>query len=429
MYFKDLIKSLPSLKSKFGQGVIWNIGSLGILGIVGILLNILIARFYGAEILGVFNQAFAFYILASQIAVWGMHFSVLKHISQFSEDKKKCNSIISSSIILTIVISLVISIIIYSLKGFFGGILGSENVKEAVGYIAPAIFFFAINKLLLYVLNGFRHMKNYAFSNALRYVMILVFLIIGIILGVSGNTLPIIFTLGEFVVLCWLIISTSKLYSFTLNKFKEWAKKHLEFGNKIMLSGTLHETNTRVDILMLGIFTSDAMVGIYSLASIIAEGVSMIYIAVKANVNPILTKLYFKKRIKKLREIIKKGVKAFYILMFAVVIISIILYPFFLQIFMEDASFYESWYIFIILLFGILLSSGYLPFNQILIQTGFPGWHTIMIAIVVASNILLNLIFIPLLGLYGAAIATSLSFIISMVILKVFVKKLIKIQV
>jgi len=424
MVFKEILKATPNMKSRFSQGVIWNFLSLIILGISGILANILIAKYYGAEILGVFNQVFAFYILASQIAVWGIHFSVLKHVPQFAKNKKQCNSIISSSLVLTIVLSILVAIIIWFLKGAIGSFLDSPGVARAIPYIIPAIVFFALNKLLLHVLNGFRHMKNYAFSTALRYILLLVFSVIAILLNFPGHSLPIIFTFSEFLVFCWLIVNVRNLYSFTLKDFRKWTRIHFVFGTKIVLSGALFEVNTRVDILMLGIFTSDKTVGVYSLASIIAEGVSMIYMAVKANVNPILTKLYFQKKIKRLREIIKKGVSLFYLFMLVVVLIAIALYPVFLNIFIKDPSFIQSWYVFMILMTGILLSSGYLPFNQILAQTGFPGYYTLMISSVIVVNIILNLALIPLLGIYGAAIATASSFIFSILVLKIMVKKL-----
>ena len=69
------------ISKKFTSDLIWNFFSLGILACSGIIINIFIARYYGSSYLGVFNQVFAIYILLSQFAIGGVHFSTLKHIS------------------------------------------------------------------------------------------------------------------------------------------------------------------------------------------------------------------------------------------------------------------------------------------------------------------------------------------------------------
>jgi O-antigen/teichoic acid export membrane protein len=50
-------------------------------------------------------------------------------------------------------------------------------------------------------------------------------------------------------------------------------------------------------------------------------------------------------------------------------------------------------------------------------QLGRPGTQTLFIAGFFGSNVLLNLALIPLLGIYGAAFATALSFV-AMVLLQ-----------
>ncbi len=52
------------------------------------------------------------------------------------------------------------------------------------------------------------------------------------------------------------------------------------------------------------------------------------------------------------------------------------------------------------------------PFLMLFSQLGRPGTQTLFIAGVFLSNVLLNLALIPWLGLYGAALATALSFLV-----------------
>jgi O-antigen/teichoic acid export membrane protein len=64
--FTNRLRAL--LGDKFSQGVIWNIVSLGIAGVCGIVVNYLVGEVYGPAALGVFNQVFAVYVVASQLA-------------------------------------------------------------------------------------------------------------------------------------------------------------------------------------------------------------------------------------------------------------------------------------------------------------------------------------------------------------------------
>jgi O-antigen/teichoic acid export membrane protein len=66
---------------------------------------------------------------------------------------------------------------------------------------------------------------------------------------------------------------------------------------------------------------------------------------------------------------------------------------------------------------------------MLLSQTGFPGSQTIFFFLIFATNLLLNLAFIPIFGIYGAAIATSIASVLQVFYLKFFAAKIIKIKI
>ena len=78
-----------------------NYVALGILGVSGLAINFLIGGYYGAVALGVFNQAYAVYVLVSQIAVMGIHHSTLKYVAEHSGKSETIAPIIRSSLILS----------------------------------------------------------------------------------------------------------------------------------------------------------------------------------------------------------------------------------------------------------------------------------------------------------------------------------------
>lgn len=120
---------------------------------------------------------------------------------------------------------------------------------------------------------------------------------------------------------------------------------------------------------------------------------------------------------------VRWGIKKFYWVMGGIAILSVMLYPALIYLFLNKAGFMLSWPLFAILTAGVVLSAGYLPFNMLLNQVGYPGWHTLLVGLKVIVNIIFNAMLIPLIGTYGAAVATALSFILAVLFFKVFVRK------
>jgi len=417
------IKDLP-LTGKFSRDVSWNLASFVFLGLSGILLNIIVGRFYGAEILGVFNQVFAIYIFLSQLAVFGLRFSVLKHVAEFSDDQQACNAIISSAIAVSALCAGVVSGISWLLSDWFGSIFNSPRVAQGWLIVLPGFFCFALNKVLMGVLNGFREMKAYAFATGSRYILMVIMLIGCVLFKAPGYAITLAISWGEIILLFALLWTTRRLYRpVWITRWSGWGRRHFVFGAKSFLSGTLAELNTRVDVIMLGYFTTDRAVGIYSMAALIVEGFMQVLIVVRDNLNPLLTKYATQNRKEELKQMTRRGLIILYPAVTLLGLIAVLVYPYFIKFFVADQEFLIGWLPFGILMAGLVLASGYLPFNMFLVQAGFPGLHTFFEIMIVGSNIVLNALFIPRWGLYGAAAATALSFILSVAYLKLLVKK------
>ena len=190
-----------SRTKKFKTDFLWNVFSLGILGVSGIIINILIAHYYGSEELGVFNQVFAFYIVLSQFSVLGIHYSVLKHVSYNQENIDRISAIVISAIILCIALASVFAFFTYISRELGGNLMHSPGVSIGLGLVAPGLIGFSLNKVLLNVLNGLNHMRSYAVFQALRYLLILVGVVLVIAFSMPGYYLAGSLTFAELVLL------------------------------------------------------------------------------------------------------------------------------------------------------------------------------------------------------------------------------------
>jgi O-antigen/teichoic acid export membrane protein len=429
MKIKGILEKLP-IPIKFTTDVIWNIFSYATMAVCGVVLNILIAIYYGSAALGVFYQAYAIYIFLSQFAAGGAQLSVLKNVSQFSKDGAESNTIINAGLFLTASVAAVVALVAFLLKDVVANVLNSPDMATAVICLSWGLFFFALNKVWLAFHNGCRRMKAFAVFQSLRYIFMLAFLGVFILLSVEGNKLAAIFSLAELTL--FLIVSVYSFRYFRLEisrKVFRWIKQHVVFGSKAVVGNILDEANTRVDVIMLGIFASDAVVGIYSFAAMLAEGFSQLSTVLKVNVNPILTRYKFEEGNEALGKLVRRGRDMFYKLMIPLGVIAIFCFPLAMHILGLRAEFPASWGIFAILVSGYLISVGYTPFKMILNQTGFPGYQTLFLFAIFMTNVILNLILIPILGMHGAAIATAISFIMAVVFLKILVKRQLQISI
>jgi Na+-driven multidrug efflux pump len=119
---------------------------------------------------------------------------------------------------------------------------------------------------------------------------------------------------------------------------------------------------------------------------------------------------------------IKKGRRWTYVLMLAVAIVAVLVYPIALGILTDKPEFAESTSPFRWLMLGLVLAAGYIPFGQTLLMAGRPAWHTGLMIATVLANVIGNSILIPTIGIDGAAIATSIAMFASVFMLKALVR-------
>lgn len=402
--------------------------SLVVLSISGLLLNVLVGRFYGAATLGFFNETYAVYILGSQIAVGSVHLSLQKYVAE-TNNQNKLNQIITPGLALAFCFAVVAAALIYFLRFSVAEFLSSPDVAIGIYYIVPGLILFAFNKTLLGILNGLRKMKAFAFFQGMRYLLIVGFIVLAIGKHAPSQNLPLAFSYAEAVLFVGLAFYTKRYFQFVaIKNWKGWFGKHFQFSYSSLGGNILADVNTRVDILILGYFLSDQKVGIYSFAAILAEGFSQILVVLKNNVNPVLANLSGRKRIVELADVVRAGVRLTYKYAAFLGVVAIGLYPLILK-FLTKGDFNQSFLVFVILMVGIILSSGYQPFQMLLAQAGYPKFYTLLILVVFLANVVLNVILIPLLGIYGSAIATALSFVVSAMILKVLTRRIIKVSI
>lgn len=410
------------INTKIKSDTLLNITSFGIVGVSALILNIIIAYYYNSYTLGVFNLFYALFIFFSQLVGAGIHFSVLKNIAQFDNQSKDKADILFNGLASTVVNAVIWLTLIYFTKPIFKSFFSVEETVKLLDFLVPALLFFVMNKVLLAYHNAVKNMRYYALANALRPIVMVLFVLLLVVLKSNDDYIVLTFLVSESILFFVLIISTVRIL--LKGRFSMlWIKEHLRHGYKSAVGSVLIDINTRLDVLMLGYFTNEKMVGIYSLASMIVDGFSQLPIVFRTIINPYITNLYYQNKITQLKEKLIYGRNLTYKFLVPLGIVVVFGYVLMLNLlgFMDEYS--ESIMPMIILMTGLLSSIGYAPFLMIFNQIGMPGTQSLLFFFIFTTNVLFNLILIPHFGIVGAAIATSISYLSLILFLKILANK------
>lgn len=422
--------TIPNTFTSGSKDIYWNLFSVMISGICGLLLFFIIGSYYGPSVLGIFNIVFAFYIILSQIAAFGVHLSVLKYLAEYAYNSDIRRTILSSGLIVAFPLAVGVSLCLWLLREFIGILMNSSGVAQGLSFAAAGLFFFALNKVLLAALNALSRLKEYAVYMALRYVFMITALLALMALGDNGENVMFVLPAAEsllFGLLCLALLKEMHWRGMAI--MRQWMLEHLYFGFRGFGGNLMLDLNTRVDVLCLGLFVSDKIVGIYSMASILAEAAYQLPIVLRTVYNPRVIQMLSRRAYKPLQTLIRKTRMQVWTGMSTIAVGSTLLYPYIVPWISGKIEYAEGTVIFGVIMTGMVVGSGYAPFKQMLINAGLPGRQTFMIVLLLLINAGGNMLLIPFWGSLGAAIATGTTHIFSLVLLRYFSKKYIGIRI
>jgi len=416
-------RARAALRGKFQRDALWNFGSVGVLAVCGFGLNVLIGRFWGSSALGVFSQVMAAYIFFGQAAVGGVNLSALRAISEDRADRARVAVVIVGAIVPTVLLALACTLLFWLSSGWIAAWLDSPGVADGIEAAAPGLFFFALNKLGMSVVNAARRMRAFAIYTSLRYVLMIVGLFLAGALGVAESRLAILFSFAEGVLFVPLAVEVWLQITAPVGRaWREWSREHFRYGVKSVASGMLLELNSKIDVLMIGAFMPDSPVGVYTVAALAAEGLFQLLVVLQNNYNPTLAEHISSGRVRELEALVATGRKWTYRLFVPIGALALAGFPIFFWL-LGHPEFRDGWAPFAFLMLGMALASGYMPFAQTLLMANRPGWHTGMMASIALCNIVFNSILIPPFGLAGAAAATAIALVYSAFALRWTVKR------
>ena len=412
LFLKKRIKGRPILQ-KIISNINWLFFDKVLRMGVGLFVGVWVARYLGPEKFGIINYSLALAGLFGAFAGLGLDSIIIRDIVKSPSEK---NSLLGTAFILKVFAStlsfLLCAILIHFLKNDF-------LIRISVIIIAAGMMFQSLDIIRFWFESQIKSKYVVIAQNSAFLIVasVKVFLIV--------TKMPFIFfiwaILGEIILssfgflVCYRLTGESVFkWNFKLNT----ARKLLTDSWPLMLTGFAIFIYMRIDQIMLAQMLGEHSVGIYSAAVKISEVWYFIPMIAATSLYPRFIELYNLDKKNYLRKLLKvmslffwfSLIIAFIFLFFSTQIISILFGVEYLA-----AAPVLSIHIFagIIVSMGVIFSHRYVLKNQQKLSL----YGTIIGAI---SNIILNLMLIPMYGAKGAAIATLICHFVPTIFIAIF---------
>ena len=394
--------------TSFRKNIASNFTTMLLQVILGIGVSILVARALGPEGMGIVTFTL---MVISLIATYG-NFGILNAHTYFFVKKKeyKKESVFQNNITVGIIISflwiLIISILMVSgyLYGNFDVISTNNFVIFFIILAIPVIMISTTLSNTLFVLEKIILQNKIILTTRIIYVIILTLLVYLKQLTISIYLIS--YVLFEFSVLILYFLSIKIPFKFYLNKLL--IRQEFKFGVQIFLAALFIYLTYRVDIFLIAYFTNFTEVGIYSIGVVIAEQIIII---------PTSIAIVLYSRILNMSEGPENKHLTFITTKFSFFICFLLMLPLFIFAPLAVNILYGLPYVRSVLIIQLLLPGvlfaviGKIIANYYIAQ-GKPIIHTSITFFSFLLNIILNFILIPKYGIIGAAIASTITYII-----------------
>jgi len=416
-----VIESLLTIAK--GTGIIF-IGTIIGMGLE-FLNRLLIVRHISQYDYGLYSLSFTILGIFTTISLLGLPDGVARFLGYYRgmENLENIKGIIPSTLFLGICGSIIAALFLF----FFSNVISikvfhSPSLVTALRIFALGLPFKALILILISIYRGFGDVKPQVYFKNIMQPVFFLFLIFGVFL-LNKRFLGVIVALVISIFLTFILflkkfIINDNLLQSNFNIQVTNIKELMRFSIPLFFSSILGLILSQIDTLMLGYFKTPTEVALYNSAIPLVRLLPIILVSMAFLYTPIVSEMFSRKQIKEAERFYKVTTKW----------IFIFTYPIFLAFFAFPelilSSLFGQQYVGAALALQIL-SLGYITH----VLFGLNGMSLICFGktifimkqnmFVATSNVILNLLYIPSMGIKGAAIASTISYIMGNLIISI----------
>ncbi len=382
---------------------------------MGYLFTLLVARTFGAGALGLFSLSITMLNIFSVVGRLGLDTALLKSIAEYaSQDKwEMAREMYGKSVIILVPFCLFLSVLSYLLSP----LVANQLFHKAHLALPFRMISFAIFPLVLTLLNAqaMRALKNIAgfsfFHNIAHFLFASIVLSLCLFLT-RQQYLPILsYVIAIFfsaAVSCLTWMRNPRMRPFSWGR-SITVKSMLSVSFPMLLSSSMLFLMHWIDTIMLGMFRSEAEVGIFNVAVKVATFTSAILFAINSIAAPKFAELYGNKDMEGFRRVVRQSTKLIFWTSAPILLLTTLIPAFILGIF--GPEFKVGVTALILLAIGQFINAISGSVGFVLQMTGRQRMFQNIVFGATGINILLNLLLIPSFGMNGTAIASMAALI------------------
>ncbi len=397
-------------------------------GLLVYLFNFLVAKLYGPSGNGLFSFCFTVLNILAIVGILGMETYIVRALADYAP-KNLWGAIRATyfkGIVLVLATSAFLAMLGYFLLPELLAGIGKTDYQTGIKIIAAALIPTVLMKLHAQAFRGLKSITLFSiFQNGM------VFLVGSLCLWVLHAFTPSLNNvvwaiLGGETIMALLSILMWKTYMKPAQTVERPVSYKGLLSNAIplMLVSTIFYLMTWTDKIMLGSMTSQDQLGIYEIATRLANLNTFIIFAINTIAAPKISELYGKNAKAELKLFTHQTTSIIILLTIPIIFVILVFPAFLLNIF--GSEFIDGKFSLLVLAVGHFINSLVGPVLLMLNMTGHQKTSQFILLGVAILNFFLNFILIPQMGIDGAAIATSISTILWNLLAFLFVYKYFK---
>jgi O-antigen/teichoic acid export membrane protein len=374
----------------------------------GVLTSVILARLLGPEGKGIYTLATLLPFLIVTFGNLGIGSATVYYVARgdFRRQVILGNNVLLSLVIGSAGLFLGLIVILFFRQNVFPGV-APGYLFLALALVPAEIFFSYIR----YVLLGAQRIKEFNYVQIAHSVFLLGFIaaaLLGLKAGVTGALVAGLLTwlLVDALVFRW---ARDVAGGIELTPDASYMKRATTYGLQAHLSNILGFLNYRVDMFLVNGFLGPVAVGLYSVGVGLVEKLWMISQAASTVLFPRVAAETEEQRRKEFTPLVARTV--LWTTMLGALALALL--SRWIVLLLYSDAFLPAVGVLQALLVGIVaLSAGRVLSNDIS-GRGRPGLNIYIGAVAVATNVVLNILWIPRYGIVGAAWASTVSYTVS----------------
>lgn len=382
---------------------------------IALVSQILLARWLGTFEYGIYVAIWVAVIVLSTITCIGFPSAVVRFIGEYRELGKPdlIHGVIRASMYIALFFSILVAGIGCAILYVFPEIVTDYYVIP-IFLAAICLPMLALEGVMDCIARAFNWPKvAFLPTYILRPLAIIILFGAAFLYGFPANTVTTMWATiaGSFIsFIIQFIILFAKLrkaipQTKPTYKIKTWVLVALP----IFLVEGFYTLMTSVDVLIVSTMMTPDNTAVYYAATKILALVHFVYFAVRASVSHRYSAFHTNGNLEKFQDFVQKTVAWTFWPSVLMAAFMAIFGKYFLMLF--GAEFTSGTFILLTLLIGIVIRSSIGPAEALLVMAGRQKMCAGIYAITLTVNIILNISLIPVLGILGAAIATSIALV------------------